>query len=81
MQAKLNGHDRDFTAHGKRIRAIRLRKKHWRQEDLAEATGLQTGTISRIETSYHDPQLATIAKIAAALEVDIDDIVEWHVDL
>lgn len=71
---------REYTAHGKRVRAIRLRKKHWTQEDLAKAAGLQTGTISRIETGVHHPQLATVAKIAEALEVEIDDIVDWHVD-
>jgi transcriptional regulator with XRE-family HTH domain len=71
----------DFTANGKKVRAIRVRKKHWRQEELARATGLQTGTISRIETGYHHPQLATIVKIANALEVDLDDLVEWHVEI
>jgi DNA-binding XRE family transcriptional regulator/predicted DNA-binding protein len=80
---KQNGHTEhigDYTARGPRIRAIRLRKKHWRQEDLAKAAGLQTGTISRIETGFHRPQLATIVKIGAALGVEIDEIVDWHDD-
>ena len=50
---------------------------HWRQEDLAKATGVQTGTVSRIETGFHRPQLATIARIADALEVELDELVEW----
>ena len=71
----------EYTARGDRIRAYRVRKKHWKQEDLARATGLQMGTISRIETGVHQPQLATVSKIAEALEVDIDQIVEWHVEI
>ena len=75
-----NGHDRDFTANGRKIRAYRLRKMRWRQEDLAKAAGVQIGTISRIETGFHTPQLATIVKIAQALGVEVDDIVDWHED-
>lgn len=70
----------DYTADGKKIRVLRQRNKHWKQEDLARATGMQVGSISRIETGYHQPQLASIAKIANALEVDLDDLVEWNVD-
>jgi DNA-binding XRE family transcriptional regulator len=69
--------DPGYTVRGAKIRAIRLRKG-LRQEDLAEMTGLQTGTISRIETGYHNAQLATVSKIAKALGVDVDDIVDWH---
>lgn len=71
----------EYSVDGRRVRALRLRKKHWTQEELARATGLQTGTISRIETGYHHPQLATLLKIAAALEVDLDDLVMWNVEI
>ena len=73
--------ERDYTVDGDRIRALRLRKIHWRQEDLAKATGLQTGTVSRIDTGFHQPQLATIARMADAFEVELDDLVEWYIDL
>jgi DNA-binding XRE family transcriptional regulator len=72
--------DPGYTARGAKIRQLRRKKKHWRQEDLANETGLQVGTISRIETGFHQPQLGTISKIAKALGVDIDDIVDWHDD-
>lgn len=71
---------RAFTVDGKKVRRLRLVKKHWRQEDLAQATGLQPGTISRIETDYHEPQLGTVGKLADALGVDFDDLVTWHID-
>ena len=70
----------DYSVNGRRIRGYRLRKM-WRQEDLARETGVQTATISRVETGYHRPQLATVSKIAKALGVDPDDLIEWHIEL
>jgi transcriptional regulator with XRE-family HTH domain len=66
-----------YKVKGKKIRYYRLRKKHWRQQDLADATGLRTGTISRIETGWHNPQLSTVDKIADALGVDADIFLIW----
>jgi transcriptional regulator with XRE-family HTH domain len=70
----------DYTAHGMRIRARRLRKG-WRQVDLAKRAGLQPGSVSRIEVGFHNPQLGTLGRIASALGCSIDDLVAWHVDL
>jgi len=70
-----------YTVHGMRIRTRRQRKG-WRQEDLAKATGLQTGTISRIETGYHpNTQLRTIGAIAGVLGCSVDDLLTWNIPL
>jgi transcriptional regulator with XRE-family HTH domain len=55
-----------------------LRKKRWRQEDLAAAAGLSVGSVSRLESGYHRPQFKTIVKLAEALECEVDDLVPWH---
>jgi hypothetical protein len=36
----------EYTARGDRIRALRMRNKRWRQENLGEAASLRTATIS-----------------------------------
>ncbi|WP_024509978.1 helix-turn-helix transcriptional regulator [Bradyrhizobium sp. ARR65] len=44
-------------------------------KDLAEATGLAAPYISQLENEKRDGTVETFKKIAAALRVDIDDIV------
>ena len=62
---------------------MRLRLKEWRerrlltQRELAERIGVTTGTINRIERGVHQPRLATVRRLAEALGVDPDDLVEW----
>jgi transcriptional regulator with XRE-family HTH domain len=70
----------DYSVNGRRIRGYRQRKM-WRQEDLAREAGVQAGSVSRIETGVHRPQLRTVGKIAKALGVDPDDLIEWHIEL
>lgn len=45
------------------------------QEDLAKAAEVSRPAISQIETGKTEPTLATAARIARALTVDIDDLV------
>jgi transcriptional regulator with XRE-family HTH domain len=40
------------------------------QEELAEAAGIGTTTLSRIENNRAEPHFGTIRKIAKALDVD-----------
>jgi transcriptional regulator with XRE-family HTH domain len=57
---------------GEQIRQIR----RWRgltQSDLAEASGLSSNTLSLIERGQSSPTLSTLQKIAAALQIDIND--------
>ncbi len=53
-----------------RIRALRS-KRGWRQRDLADKSGIHDVTISRIESGQGDVTLATLTKLAAALDVPL----------
>lgn len=45
------------------------------QQQLADAAGLSKPYISQIESGAREPTVATVKALAAALSVDIDDLV------
>ncbi len=45
--------------------------------ELAEVSGVNQATISQIETDKRKSQLATLGKLAKALSVPIDDLLEF----
>lgn len=45
--------------------------KHWTRADLAAATGLSTTTVKRIELNQFTPRLATVRRLATALDVPL----------
>ena len=51
-------------------------KKHWTQSQLAAKVGVQTQTISNIETGRTVPQITTLQNLAKALGVSIDQLYE-----
>ena len=53
---------------GKNLRAAR-KKLGLTQEEVAERSGVQAGEVSRIERGKRDPQISTLEKLAAAVEV------------
>jgi transcriptional regulator with XRE-family HTH domain len=53
---------------GKNLRAAR-KKLSLTQEDVAERSGLEQGEVSRIERGLRDPQVSTLEKLGAAVEV------------
>lgn len=53
---------------GQNARAAR-KKRNLSQEAVAERAGLQAGEVSRIEANKRDPQVSTLIRLAAALEV------------
>jgi transcriptional regulator with XRE-family HTH domain len=53
---------------GKNLRAAR-KKLDLTQEQVSERSGVQAGEISRIERGLRDPQISTVEKLAAAVEV------------
>lgn len=55
-------------AFGKNLRAAR-KKLGLTQEQVAERSGVQAGEVSRIERGKRDPQVSTVEKLAAALEL------------
>ncbi len=61
---------------GSKIREIRKRKG-LSQEELAEAAKVNLRTIQRIETSVNDPSGKTLNLLCDALNISIDDIVDY----
>ena len=59
-----------------KLRVRRLRKKFWTQKELAEASGVNKVTISFIETGRASPMDITLAKLANALDCEIEDLRE-----
>ena len=53
---------------GKNLRAARV-KLGLTQEEVAERSGVQAGEVSRIERGKRDPQVSTLEKLAAAVEL------------
>jgi transcriptional regulator with XRE-family HTH domain len=53
--------------------AIRTRRKRigMTQQDVAEIAGLQRQTISRVEAGNHAVAVATVARVAAAVGLDL----------
>ncbi len=58
---------------GKRVRQLR-RRQNWTQEDLAEAAGLHRTFIGGVEVGLRNPSLASLARIAHALQVSLADL-------
>jgi transcriptional regulator with XRE-family HTH domain len=53
---------------GKNLRAAR-KKLDLTQEQVSQRSGVQAGEISRIERGLRDPQVSTVGKLAAAVEL------------
>lgn len=59
-----------------RLRAVR----EWlfvTQEELATRTGMSRATISRLEGGQQRPRISTVRKLAEALGVAPEDLVNW----
>jgi len=55
---------------------IAMREKHYSQLDLAGIAKVQQSLISRILSGKNDPCLSAIRRIAKALSVRIDDLLD-----
>lgn len=60
---------------GKNMKRIRAKKK-MSQGDIARTLEVDRGYISNIENGKKNPTLATVAKIANALEVSPDELLK-----
>lgn len=58
---------------GKRIQEYR-KSKSYTQEELAEIIGMDTVSLSKIETGRNYPSSENLAKLADALEVDVYEL-------
>ena len=56
---------------GKEIRKARI-DKGWKQQELKEATGLSQKYLSEIELDKVDPRVSILKRIARALDVSLD---------
>jgi len=50
------------------------------QEELAERTGMSRATISRIESGQQRPRISTVRKLAAALGVSPEALIDWEAE-
>jgi transcriptional regulator with XRE-family HTH domain len=61
---------------------VRLRQVRERlfvtQAELAARTGIAEATLSRIENGLQRPRISTVRKIAAALGVRPEELVDWE---
>ncbi len=62
----------DLNCIGLRIKELR-RSRHMSQEQLAELIDVNFRTIQRIETGRNVPSLETLAKLARAFDIDINE--------
>jgi len=58
---------------GQRLREER-QFRGWSQRDLARETGVNTDTISGIETGAHEPRPSTLRKLAEGLGIEVRDL-------
>ena len=56
-------------------------KRRWSLRELGRRSGVPAGTLSGIERGTRDPQILTLAKIAEALEVDVEGLVREEAPL
>lgn len=58
---------------GSNVRASRV-EHSWTQEDLADATGLASVQVSRIERGVREIRLSTLIRLVDALDVSADQL-------
>ena len=62
----------------------RLRLREWRerraltQRELAERVGMTAATINRIENGVHEARLSSVRKLAEALGIAPDELIDWE---
>jgi len=68
--------------HTKRLLARNLRQirleKSWSQDDLADEAKVRQALVSALEVATANPTLESLDKIAAALGVEVADLVTPH---
>ena len=67
--------NKEFGKHIQRLREA----KGYSQEQLAELVGVEYQTISRIETGYYFTSYENLQKIAKALNINVDELINGSV--
>lgn len=68
-----------FKKLGEKIKSLRKKKK-LTLSSLCYKNGIEPSTVSRVEKAQVDVKLSTLLKIADALEIEINDLVNLQVD-
>lgn len=76
MKEKEQTMDPGYKVDGRQLKGLRLRRR-LTQQKLAEAAGLSVAQVSRIEQGIHTPRFSTLDKLADALRVDVDDLIDY----
>lgn len=61
-----------------RIKELRIRQG-LSQDELASQSGLSLRTIQRIENGESDPRGDTLKRLAQALHVSMDELIDWQI--
>ena len=62
----------------RRLKLREIRESKWKtQEELSAETGISISNISRIERGQQVPRISTVRKLAAALGVEPDALIDW----
>ncbi len=65
-----------------RIDGAKLRQARERrlitQPELADRSGVMVATISRIENGLQQPRIPTVRKLAKALGMEADELIDWQ---
>lgn len=64
----------EFPAIGHNVRKERM-QKDWTLQELASVSGLSKAMLSQIEANKVNPTIATLWKIAQAMQIDLDRII------
>ena len=56
--------------------ASERRARGWRQQDLADATGIARPNIARLESGRRMPKISTLHRIAQALSIPVEELME-----
>lgn len=67
----------DFPVIGQNVHRERVRKE-WTLQELATNSGLSKAMLSQIESNHVNPTIATLWKIAQALQIDLEQLISGN---
>jgi DNA-binding Xre family transcriptional regulator len=76
MKAKEQMMGPGYEVDKRKLKGLRLRRR-LTQQKLAELAGLSVTQVSRIEQGVHTPRFSTLEKLADALGIDADDLIDY----
>ncbi len=65
-----------YSVDGKKIKELRL-KKRWTQQTLAHEAKISITQVNRVERNVNTARFSTVERLAEALGVDPDELIEF----